>query len=163
MKNLKSNIIDLLKTDARYSAKKIATMLGAEESEVKTAIEEMEKNGTIVKYTALINHEKTENDMVEALIEVRVTPQKYRGFDAIAEEIYRFSEVESVYLMSGGYDLCVIIRGCSLKEVASFVSEKLSTMDTVVSTATHFILKKYKEDGTIMQSSEHGERLAVQP
>lgn len=163
MDRLSDGILEILRSDARCAHRKIATMLGAKEAEVSAAIEKMENDGVIVKYTALINRDKLSEEVVEALIEVRVTPQKLRGFDAIAEEIYSFDEVESVYLMSGGYDLTVVIRGRTLKEVARFVSEKLSTMDTVVSTATHFILKKYKEDGTVMNKSGEIERLVVQP
>lgn len=146
---LYTDILEILKSDARYPAAKIATMLNKSESEIKKAVEDMENSGIIVKYTAIVNTEKLETDRVMALIEVKVTPQRNRGFDAIAEDIYCFSEVKDLYLMSGGYDLAVFIEGKNLREVARFVSEKLSVMETVVGTATHFILKKYKTEGVV--------------
>ena len=149
MNKLYGDIINILKSDARYSSAKIATMLGLLEKDVKKAIEDMENSGILVKYTAIVNTEKLEDDKVIALIEVKVTPQRNRGFDAIAEEIHCFSEVKDLYLMSGGYDLAVFVEGKNLREVAMFVSEKLSVMEAVVGTATHFILKKYKTEGVI--------------
>lgn len=164
MTELKQQILEiLLHEDCRYTPEKIAVLLGAEAAEVKKAIAEMEKAGVVVKYAAVVNREKTGEDFVDALIEVKVTPQKALGFDAIAEEIYRFPEVKNVYLMSGGYDLCVMIEGRTLREVANFVSEKLSVMDTVISTATHFILKTYKKDGIVLDEGEQAKRIAVQP
>lgn len=161
MRKLYKDISEILKTDARYPAEKIAAMLGLTEKEVKTAIEEMENSGIIVKYTALTNSEKLEEDKVTALIEVKVTPQRNRGFDAIAEDIYCFKEVKDLYLMSGGYDLAVLIEGKNLQEVARFVSEKLSVMDTVVGTATHFILKKYKTEGVVIDKCEQNRRNVI--
>ena len=120
----------------------------------------MEKSGVIVKYTAIINSEEYSDDNVQALIEVRVTPEPSKGFEAIAEEIASFDEVDSIYLMSGGYDFCVILKGKSLREVAMFVSERLSTLGGVISTATHFILKKYKIDG-VKLSADSERRMAV--
>lgn len=164
MTELKQQILEiLLHEDCRYTPEKIAVLLGVEAAEVKKAIAEMEKAGVVVKYAAVVNREKTGEDFVDALIEVKVTPQKALGFDAIAEEIYRFPEVKNVYLMSGGYDLCVMIEGRTLREVANFVSEKLSVMDTVISTATHFILKTYKKDGIVLDEGEQAKRIAVQP
>lgn len=140
MKKLEADILKILEEDCRYSSK-IAVMLDTSEAEVSAAIENMEESGVIVKYTAIVNGEALSEEIVQALIEVRVTPQKVNGFDAIAEEIYRFDEVQSLYLMSGGYDLAVFIEGRSLRDVSRFVAERLSTIDGILSTATHFILK----------------------
>ena len=137
-------------------------MLDKQESEIKKAIADMEKSGVIAKYTVLVNEDKLGDDGVQALIEVKVSPQFSHGFDSIAEDIYQFDEVKSVYLMSGAYDLAVFIEGKTLREVAGFVSEKLSVMDKVLSTATHFILKKYKSEGVVLQD-EKQKRLAVNP
>ena len=149
MKQLNAEILRILEEDCRYTPAKIAVMLDRSEAEVSAAIEEMERAGGIVKYTAIVNGERLADEIVQALIEVKVSPQKSNGFDAIAEEIYRFDEVKSCYLMSGGYDLAVFIEGKTLREVARFVSERLSTLDDVLSTSTHFILKKYKIEGVI--------------
>lgn len=138
-------------------------MLDTSEAEVSAAIKNMEESGVIVKYTAIVNGEALSEEIVQALIEVRVTPQKVNGFDAIAEEIYRFDEVQSLYLMSGGYDLAVFIEGRSLRDVSRFVAERLSTIDGILSTATHFILKKYKIEGTIADRPDDSMRLSVQP
>ena len=142
MKKLEADILKILEEDCRYSPSKIAVMLDTSEAEVSAAIKNMEESGVIVKYTAIVNGEALSEEIVQALIEVRVTPQKVNGFDAIAEEIYRFDEVQSLYLMSGGYDLAVFIEGRSLRDVSRFVAERLSTIDGILSTATHFILKK---------------------
>ena len=164
MKKLESEILKILQEDCRYTPAKIALMLETDEKSVEGAIARMEERGVIVKYTAIVNGERLSEERVQALIEVRVTPQKNNGFDAIAEEIYRFDEVKSCYLMSGGFDLAVFIEGNSLREVARFVTERLSTLDEVLSTATHFILKKYKIEGTVADSAdEEGQRLSVQP
>ncbi|HIX46647.1 MAG TPA: Lrp/AsnC family transcriptional regulator [Candidatus Borkfalkia faecigallinarum] len=149
MNQLNTEILRILEEDCRYTPAKIAVMLDRTEAEVIAAIEEMEQQGVIVKYTAIVNGERLADEVVQALIEVKVSPQKSNGFDAIAEEIYRFDEVKSCYLMSGGYDLAVFIEGKTLREVARFVSERLSTLDDVLSTSTHFILKKYKIEGVI--------------
>ncbi len=162
MNKLEKDILKLLREDARYSAGKIAVMLGEDEKKVAGIIADMEKKGIIVKYSAFINGELAE-DKVQALIEVKVVPQKSHGFDAIAEDIYNMEEVKSLYLMSGAYDLAVFVEGKSLRDVAMFVSERLSAMDTVLSTATHFILKKYKIEGTVVDTDERTSRLAVQP
>ncbi|MCL1901179.1 MAG: Lrp/AsnC family transcriptional regulator [Firmicutes bacterium] len=162
MEKLYNDILNILRNDCRYSASKVAAMLGQKEETVKAAIEKMEAEKIIVKYAAIVNSEKlNDNNQVTALIEVKVTPQRNRGFDAIAEDIYCFSEVKDVYLMSGGFDLAVLIEGKSLREVAAFVSEKLSVMDTVVATATHFILKKYKTEGVIIGGIESIKRNIV--
>lgn len=138
-------------------------MLDTSEAEVSAAIKNMEESGVIVKYTAIVNGEALSGRDRAALTEVRVTPQKVNGFDAIAEEIYRFDEVQSLYLMSGGYDLAVFIEGRSLRDVSRFVAERLSTIDGILSTATHFILKKYKIEGTIADRPDDSMRLSVQP
>ena len=136
MKNLQSSILDILKNDARTTTAEIAVMLGADESEVAKAVAKMEKDGVIVKYTAIVNDEKLQKERVEALIEVKVSPVREKGFDEIAEYIYQFDEVKSVYLMSGAYDLAVLVEGKTLRDTARFVSEKLSGIDKVLSTAT---------------------------
>ena len=146
MDKLQKDIINLLTDDARYTVKKIAQILNEKEDKIESIIDDMEKSGVIVKYTTIINSEEYSDDNVQALIEVRVTPEPSKGFEAIAEEIASFDEVDSIYLMSGGYDFCVILKGKSLRQVAMFVSERLSTLGGVISTATHFILKKYKID-----------------
>ena len=158
MNQLNTEILRILEEDCRYTPAKIAVMLDRSEADVTAAIEEMVREGVIVKYTAIVNGERLADEVVQALIEVKVSPQKSNGFDAIAEEIYRFDEVKSCYLMSGGYDLAVFIVGKNLREVARFVSERLSTLDEVQSTATHFILKKYKIEGTITGAEEDRER-----
>lgn len=164
MKKLETDILKILGEDCRYTPAKIAVMLDKTEEEVCAAIEGLEARGVIVKYTAIVNGERLSDETVQALIEVKVTPQKTNGFDAIAEEIYRFEEVKSCYLMSGGYDLAVFIEGKSLRDVARFVTERLSTLDDVLSTATHFILKKYKIEGTIADKNDvNNMRLSVQP
>ena len=163
MEKLKSDLIALLQEDSRYSPAKLATMLGTSEGDIRRALSEMERDGLIVKYSAVINAEKTGVEFVHALIEVRVTPQQSSGFDAIARQIYNFDNVKSVYLMSGGYDLAVMIEGKTLREVAMFVSERLSTIDGVISTATHFLLKKYKTEGVVLEPNEPVKRIAVQP
>ena len=154
MKKLEADILGILQEDCRYTPAKIAIMLNRTEEEVKRTIDEMRERGVIVKYTAIVNDERLSDDIVQALIEVKVSPQKTSGFDAIAEEIYRFDEVKSCYLMSGGYDLAVFIEGRNLRDVARLVSERLSTLDEVQSTATHFILKKYKIEGTITDAED---------
>ena len=163
MNKLESDILKILQEDCRVTPAELAVMLGREEAEVSAAVAEMERRGVIVKYTAIVNNEALEDELVQALIEVKVSPQKSSGFDAIAEEIYRCEEVTSCYLMSGGFDLAVFIEGKTLREVAQFVSERLSTLDDVLSTATHFILKKYKIEGTITdKEDENRVRLSVQ-
>ncbi len=147
MENLKSLLIKYLCENARYTIAQLASMTGADESVVAAAVKELEDDGTIIKYSAIINTDKVEGESVDALIEVKVKPQKLNGFDAFAEELCAFKEVRSLYLMSGAYDLAVFISGKTLNEVARFVSEKLSAVDGVLSCATHFILKKYKVEG----------------
>lgn len=162
MNKLYGSILSVLKDDGRTKAADIAVMLDKPVSEVEKAIADMEKSGIIAKYTVLINEDKIGDERVQALIEVKVSPQFSHGFDSIAEDIYQFEEVRSVYLMSGAYDLAVFIEGKTLREVAGFVSEKLSVMDKVLSTATHFILKKYKSEGVVFKD-ERMKRMAVNP
>lgn len=140
-----NEILGLLQSDSRLTAAQIAAMLGMEEDSVRAAIAEYEQNKVILGYKTLVDWDKTDEESVTALIEVRVMPQRGEGFDRIAERIYQYEEVESLYLMSGAYDLCVILSGKTLKEVANFVSAHLATIEGVTGTATHFILKKYKE------------------
>jgi DNA-binding Lrp family transcriptional regulator len=163
MDEFKAKIIDLLKEDARRTPALLATMLGESEAEVAKAIKELEDEHVIVKYATVVNWAKVDSEKVTALIEVQITPERGRGFDAIAERIYLYPEVKSVYLMSGAYDLLVEIEGKTLKEVASFVSNKLSPIDRVLSTKTHFILKKYKQDGIIFEDHEDDQRLLISP
>jgi len=163
MSELKHKILELLKEDARRDAALIATLLGESEAAVKQAIAEMENDHIILKYATIVNWSKVDQEKVTALIEVQITPERGRGFDAIAERIYLFPEVKSVYLMSGGYDLLVEIEGQSLREVASFVSSRLSTIESVLNTKTHFILKKYKQDGIIFEEHEGDHRMLISP
>lgn len=154
-------ILEILEKNSKYSEEEIAVMTGKTAQEVREAIRKYEKDNVIVGYTALINWEQTSKDSVIALIEVKVTPQRGEGFDKVAERIYRFPEVKSCYLMSGGFDLTVIVEGKTIKEVALFVSEKLATQEGVLSTATHFILKKYKDKGVIFEEKIRDDREAI--
>jgi DNA-binding Lrp family transcriptional regulator len=161
---LKKEILEILGRDARATVAGMAVMLGAAESAVEAAIAELERDRVIVQYNTIIDWNKMGSDSVQALIEVRVTPQRGKGFDDIARRIYGFQEVYATYLMSGAYDLMVLVGGSSMKEVAFFVAEKLSTIDGVLSTATHFVLKKYKDNGVIVEGDEIADdRLAVTP
>ena len=159
---LERDILNILSDDARIPAQKIAAMLSVDEAQVKACIADMEKSGLLVKYTAIINSEKAEDSLVEALIEVKVTPKKKEGFDGIAKQIAAFPEVKAVYLMSGAYDLAVFIEDKTLQQVSRFVSERISTFDGVISTATHFILKKYKIEGVLTEKEDADHRLSVQ-
>jgi len=160
---MRERILTIIEKDSRIDLKELAVMLGKEEIDVVNEIAAMEKEGIICGYHTLIDWEKTSIEKVSALIEVRVTPQRGQGFDNIAERIYNYPEVDSVYLISGAYDLLVTLEGKSLKEVSNFVSDKLSTLDTVLSTATHFILKKYKDHGTVLTQKNLDERLKFTP
>lgn len=162
MTALEKDILALLTNDARLSAKAIAAMLSTDENTVKNAVANMEEQGIIVKYSAITNNEKAEDMLVEALIEVKVTPKKKEGFDGIAKQIAAFPEVKSVYLMSGAYDLAVLIEDKTLQQVSRFVSERISTFDGVISTATHFILKKYKIEGVLTEKEDADNRILVQ-
>ncbi|RJE91180.1 Lrp/AsnC family transcriptional regulator [Paenibacillus sp. 1011MAR3C5] len=163
MNELQLKVLELLKEDARRDAELIATMLDHPVAEVKEAIAAMEQEHIIVKYATVVNWSKVDDEKVTALIEVQITPERGRGFEGIAERIYLYPEVKSVYLMSGAYDLLVEVEGKTLKEVASFVSNKLSPIDAVLSTKTFFILKKYKQDGIIFEENEGDHRLMVSP
>lgn len=160
---MREELLAVIEKNSRIDLKELAVILGVEEIDVVNEIAALEAEGIICGYHTLINWEKTSVDKVDALIEVRVTPQRGQGFDGIAERIYKYPEVRSVYLISGGYDLMVILEGKTLREVANFVTDKLSTLDTVLSTATHFILKKYKDHGTVFAQKEEDEREMITP
>ena len=149
-----NELLKLLEKDARLTPEMLAAMLDKEVGDVKAMIDEYEKNGTIVGYNALIDWEKTDREYVTALIELKITPQRDLGFDRVAERIDNYNEVQSLYLMSGGFDLCVVIEGKTMREVALFVAEKLAPMESVISTATHFVLRKYKDKGLIMKRGD---------
>ncbi len=144
---MKTKILELLEKNAKLSTKEIAKELGLKEKEVIQLVGELEADKVICGYNAIINWDKLTEEKVDALIELKVAPQRGTGFDRIADRIARFDEVDSVYLMSGGYDFMVIVNGKSMKEVSSFVFNKLATLDYIQSTATHFVLKKYKDHG----------------
>lgn len=153
------NILD--KEKGNVSRAKIAQMLGMEEKEVADKIEKMEKENVIVGYKTIVNWDKTDKDVVVALIDLRITPQRGEVFDKVAERIYKYPQVKSLYLMSGAYDLSVTIEGKSMKEVALFVAQKLAPMDSIISTATHFVLKKYKEEGIVFEDDEKDTRQVI--
>ena len=154
MDKLKNQLIELLEENARYTDYQLAAMTGADEAAVRTAIKEMQEEGVIVKFATIINTEKLKQKRVQAMIEVKVAPQKLKGFDQYAEDLYNFSEVTSLYLMSGGFDLAVFVEGASIVDIATFVSEKLSIIDGITSVQTHFILKKYKIEGQVTKAQE---------
>lgn len=159
----KIEIANLLHDNSRLSPDTIAKMLGESLSDVERAIEEMERENIILRYSAVVNWDKLESRGVTAVIDVRVLPQREVGFDAIAKKIYRFDEVKSVALMSGGYDLQVTVKGSDIREVSRFVSEKLATIENVTATTTHFLLKTYKSDGVIFEDSDGERRLMISP
>jgi len=154
-------ILKILENDARTTAKQISTMTGTPSTEVARLIKQAEKERTILKYKTIINWEKVEDEQVWALIEVKVTPQRDVGFDAVAERIYRFPQARSVYLLSGTYDLLVLVMGKTMHEVADFTSQKLAPIEGVQGTVTHFMLKRYKEDGDILEGKEEVKRQPV--
>lgn len=162
MKKLHKDILKILTQDCRTDCKSIAAMLGEDEGSVGKAVAEMENGGIILKYGVVVDEEKIDRDAVQAIIEVKVTPKSAKGFDEIAADVGAFEEVKSLYLTSGGFDLCIVIEGRTLREVAMFVSEKLSRLDSVLSTSTHFILKKYKVDG-VSFGGDSQQRLVIQP
>lgn len=161
MTKLENDLLDILREDCRIPLEKLAVMTGVPMAEVAEAIEQLEKNKIILRYAPVINWDKTDRDRVEAMIEVKVLPQREQGFDAVAARIYAFDEVRSVYLMSGSYDLLVLVQARTLKELALFVSEKLSVLDTVTGTATAFVLKRYKEDGVVFEDTREDGRLVI--
>jgi DNA-binding Lrp family transcriptional regulator len=158
---MKKEILKILEKDARTSAKQISTMTGTSADEVAKLIKQAEKDQIILKYKTIINWEKMGEEQVGALIEVRITPQRDVGFGAIAERIYRFPQARSVYLLSGTYDLLVLVAGKTMHEVADFVSQKLAPIEGVNGTVTHFLLKRYKEDGEILAGGEETKRQPV--
>jgi len=161
--DIREEILSTIEKNSRIDLGELAIRLGKDETEVANAMADMEKEGIICGYHTMIDWDKTSVEKVSALSEVRVTPQRGQGFDSIAERIYKYPEVNSVYLISGGYDLLVSLEGKTLKEVSQFVSDKLSTQEAVLSTATHFILKKYKDHGTIMNKQTEDTREKVSP
>jgi DNA-binding Lrp family transcriptional regulator len=158
---LMEEILEILEKNSRYTDEQIAIMTGKTVEEVRDAIRDYEEKSIIAGYTTLINWENTGSETVTALIEVKITPQRGEGFDKVAERIYKFSEVKACYLMSGGFDLTVIVEGKTMKEVALFVSEKLAVQQYVLSTGTHFVLKKYKDHGTIFKEKKLEDREAI--
>ena len=161
---IKKQILDAISMNSRRSTEDLAAMLNTGTDTIEHEIKEMEDNKVICGYPTLINWDRTDCEKVTALIEVKVTPQRDMGFNKVAERIYKFEEVESVYLMSGSFDLTVIIEGKSMKEVSRFVTEKLSTLEYITSTATYFVLKKYNEHGLIMTDEKHdSERMLITP
>ena len=160
---MREELLKAIEKNSRIDVNELAVLLGVEEVDVVNEMAALEAEGVICGYHTLINWDNTTVDKVTALIEVCVTPQTGQGFDTIAEKIYRYPEVRSVYLISGKYDLMVILEGKSLREASSFVSEKLSALDAVLSTATHFILKKYKDHGTVFKTKTDDEREMITP
>lgn len=160
---MRQKILELLETDSKLTAKQIAIMVGEKQADVEKQIAAMEEEGIILQYSTLINWEKMEQDCISALIDVKVIPQRDVGFDEVAERIYRYPEVRSVTLMSGMYDLSVEVTGKSMKDVALFVAQRLSTLDQVQSTMTHFVLKRYKDKGVILEDKERDDRQVITP
>ena len=158
MTKTEKSVLELLCENARYSYEQMADMLKLKKEEVAAAVESLEKNKVVVKYAAIVNTEALSEKNVQALIEVKVAPQKLKGFDSCAEEIYNFSEVKSLYLMSGGFDLAVFVEGKDISDIAKFVAEKLSVLEGIIGVATHFILKKYKTEGQITKPAEERKR-----
>ena len=144
-----NTILRLLEEDGRLTPQQIALMCDKEEGDIRQMIDDAEKQGVILGYKALVDWDRTDREYVSALIEIKIAPQRDRGFDRVAEKIYNYPEVQSLYLMSGGFDLAVLIEGRTMKEVAYFVARKLATLEDVISTATHFVLRKYKDKGVI--------------
>jgi len=160
----RNDILSLLERNAKLTAQEIGVYLGVPEADVREEITALEKEKIICGYGTLINWDRTDGESLTALIEVKVTPSRGQGFNRIAERIYRFDEVKAVYLMSGGYDLAVIIEGKTLKDISHFVTDKLSPLESVLSTATHFVLKKYKDHGVIFnERDDNDERMIVSP
>ena len=163
MTRLETQVLDLLREDCRLPLEKLAVMLSVSPEEVAETIDSLERRRVILHYAPTINWDLTDRERVEAMNQVSVTPQRDMGFDAVARRIYRFEEVKNIYLMSGGYDLLVLVEAKSLKELALFVSSKLSTLEMVTGTQTSFVLKRYKEEGVIFDGSQSDNRLVVSP
>ena len=161
MNELQKKVLALLRDNARYSIEEIAKMTGERAKTIEEIIKALESSGAIVKYSAIVNSEVLEEKNVQALIEVKVAPQKLKGFDSCAEEIYEFPEVQSLYLMSGGFDLAVFVEGKDISDIARFVAEKLSVIDGIVAVQTHFILKKYKIEGQPTKPLSERERQII--
>lgn len=157
----KEQILKLIERDVRLTAEDIAVMIGKDAAYVQAILDECVENQTILGQKTIIDWEKTERELVSAIIELKVTPQRGSGFDRISERIYQYDEISSVYLLSGGFDIAVIVEGKTLKEVALFVAEKLAPMEEVISTATHFILKKYKTEGVILNNKTEDDREVI--
>ncbi len=155
------DIIKILESDGRATPEKIAVMLNRDVETVKAQIKELEEKNIIVSYKAVVNWEKVDKDLIIAMIELKITPQLGQGFDRVAERIYQYPEVKSVYLMSGSYDLSVTIEGKTMREVALFVAQKLAPMECVISTATHFVLRKYKDGGVILTDGPQDDRQVI--
>ncbi len=155
------DILKILQNDAHTTTKQISAMTGISSAEVTRQIKQAEKDRIILKYKAIVNWDKVENEQVWALIEVKLTPQRDVGFDSIAERIYRFPQTRTVYLLSGAYDLLVVVVGKTMREVADFISQKLAPLEGIQGTVTHFILKRYKEDGEIIEGKEEVKRQPV--
>ena len=151
-------LLKLLEENGRLTAEELAVMLGKETGDIKKMVDEYERSGVILGYQAMVDWDKTDREYVSALIELKVTPQRDRGFDRVAEKIYNYPEVTSVYLMSGSFDLAIMIEGKTMKDVALFVAQKIAPMDAIVSTATHFVLCKYKDKGIIYGAKEIDQR-----
>lgn len=160
---MREKILAVLEKNARIDIHELAALLGESELAIANEISDMEKENVICGYHTLINWENTGNEKVEALIEVKVTPQRDMGYDRIAERIYQYNEVDSVYLMSGAFDFMVLLEGKTMREVAQFVADKLAPIDSVTGTATHFVLKKYKDHGTVMEDKKKDERQLISP
>ena len=160
---MREQILNLIEKNSRIDVAELALRVGADEAAILNELEAMEQERVICGYHTLIDWDKVGVEKATALIEVRVTPQRNQGFDRIAERIYNYPEVNAVYLISGAYDLLVTLEGKTLKEVSQFVSDKLSPIDSVLSTATHFILKKYKDHGTILVKKPESERMLITP
>lgn len=156
-------LLKLLRDDASLKPAQLAAMLNLTEAEVAAKIKALEADGIILGYRTVLNQEKVGDDVVRAVIEVKITPERGGGFDRLAERIAKYDEVKTCYLMSGGYDLLVVLEGNNLRSLATFVAEKLSTLQGVISTSTHFMLKTYKEQGVLMGHTQTEERLAVTP
>lgn len=155
--SISDKILAMIEEDCRISPKNMALMLEKEEGDIRAEIERLERERVILGYKAVIDWEKTARECVTAIIELKVSPQRDRGFDMIAEKIYNYPEVQSVYLVSGGYDLAVVLEGKTMREVAYFVAEKLAATDGIISTATHFVMRKYKEKGVIYSLDERAD------
>lgn len=159
--SLEMQLLSLLEEDCRTPLEQLAVMTGESPQTVGECLDEMKRSGILLKYVPIVNWDKTARERVEAMIEVRVTPQRDNGFDAIARRIYQYEEVRSVYLMSGAYDLLLLVEAHTLKELAFFVASRLSTLDEVTGTATHFVLKRYKSHGVVYEAADDDKRLAV--